>query len=318
MSVAGLLVVALAAPAPLWAGPLSFGVQEGAAAPAAQSVAPMGQGAVGPSEGSLSTGWVWQLRTDLTDTAAGRYAHSRGHVLARAKLALGDDLDLLISGRYQRDDFSFDDMVSPWSNINTTHVDAALQWQASQRLQIFGGGQARWAAEAGGDLGDGFEGGGAFGAAWAFSRSLVIGGGLGVRTQLEDDVLFYPVVVAEWQISDRLSLSTRLTTGWANQSGAELVYALDDTIDVGLSAVFDYQRFRLSDDAPAAGGVGVTEALPVTVFLSCNLSERFSLTAFAGATVYGRLKTVDAGGNDTWASDQDAAPVLGLQGTIRF
>ncbi|MBT5582775.1 MAG: hypothetical protein HOJ54_02095, partial [Phycisphaerae bacterium] len=81
---------------------------------------------------------------------------------------------------------------------------------------------------------------------------------------------------------------------------------------------FDYQRFRLSDDAPSSGGVGVTEALPVSFFVSIDVCPNGSLTAFVGVNAYGRIKVTDAAGNDVWASDHDPVPVLGIQGTIRF
>jgi hypothetical protein len=209
-------------------------------------------------------------------------------------------------------------MVAPWGSINTTQVDAALQLQATQRWQVFGGGMARWAAEEGGSLGEGFVGGGAFGAAYAITEDLILGGGVGIQTQIEDDLLVYPIVVAEWSLTERLRLSTSLTTGWANQTGGEIVYAATESIDIGVSAVFDYQRFRLSDDAAVPGGAGVTEALPVNLFVSMNVCQRASVTAFVGINAYGRLKTVDSAGRDVWARNHDPAPVLGIQGTIRF
>ena len=70
-----------------------------------------------------------------------------------------------------------------------------------------------------------------------FSENLTLGGGIGIRSQLEDDALFYPIIIVDWQITDRLSFDTRLTTGWANQSGAELVYELTEDLDVGIAAV---------------------------------------------------------------------------------
>ncbi|MDP7029550.1 MAG: hypothetical protein QF733_04935 [Phycisphaerales bacterium] len=309
-------------PTPFWSGPLTLAAPDPAPAPAAdpspRAVAPLGQSEDTSAAGSVGGGWVWQLRTDLTDTPSGRFSHDRGHVLARARIPLRDDLELLLSGRYQRDNFSFENLVAPWSSVNTTHIDAGLQWQATRQWQVFGGGQARWAAEQGGSLGDGFEGGGMIGAAYAFSRELVVGGGVGVRSRIEDSLLIYPVIVLDWQISERLMLSTNLTTGWANQSGAELVYTLDDRVDVGISAVFDYQRFRLGDDTPTPGGVGTTEALPVMAFIDFDVCPTGSLRAFVGATVYGRLKSTTAAGSDVWASDHDPAPIFGVQGTIRF
>jgi len=314
--------MALAATQPngLWTTPLSFAAPDAVEmiAPTEQEVAPLGQSDDSQASFSIEGGWIWQLRTDLTDTAAGRFTHDRGHLRVRGRIPLRDDLELLLAARQQRDNFGFSGMVGPWSSINTTQATAALQWQATQQWQIFGGGMARWAAEQGGTLSDGFEGGGAMGAAYAFSEDLILGGGVGVQTRIEDELLIYPIIVAEWKIADRLRLSTRLTSGWADQTGAELVYAASDTVDVGVSAVFDYQRFRLSDSASARSGVGVTEALPVSFFVSIDVCPRGSLTAFIGVNAYGRLKTTDSAGNDLWASDHDPAPVLGIQGTIRF
>ena len=307
-----------AAPSPFWAGPLSFGAPDATTPPTEQEVAPLGQSMETSTSFSIEGGWVWQLEADLHDTTNGRFSHNRGHFSARARIALSDDLDLLLGGRYQRDNFSFEGIPSPWTNINTTYFDAALQYQLTPQWQVFGGGQARWAAEEGASLGDGFEGGGAIGAAYAFSRDLVIGGGVGVRSQIEDDLLIYPIIVLDWSITDRLSLSTRLTTGWSNQSGAELVYEIQPTIDVGMSLTFDYQRFRLGDDALTPGGVGVTNALPLTFFIASDVRPNISLAAFVGVTVSGRLKSTDSAGNIVWARNHNPAPVIGFQGAIQF
>ena len=91
------------------------------------------------------------------------------------------------------------------------------------------------------------NGGGAVGAVYSFSEKFSIGGGIGARSQILDNVLIYPIIVLNWQITDRLLFSTRMTSGWANQTGAELSYELKPGVDVGVAAVFDYQRFRLSD-----------------------------------------------------------------------
>lgn len=320
MSILTTVVIgAIASPANLLAAPLTLGqTQSEVVAPVDQAVAPMGQSQSMQSAGSVQGGWTWQLSTDLKDGAGGRFSMNRGHVNANARVALRPDLDLLIGGRYQRDTYSWQDITAPWTSTNTTRFEASLRWKASQQLQIFGGGMTRWAAQSGASLSDGFSGGGAIGAAWAFSKDLVLGGGVGLRSRILDDPLWFPIVVVEWQIAERLRLSTRLTSGWANRSGAELIYEISDNLDVGVAAVYDYQRFRLSDDAPISGGAGTTEALPIAAFVSYNVTEQFSVTAFAGATVYGRLTGTTQARNETFATDYDPAPVLGIQGTIRF
>ena len=314
-----LVVSAMAAPpSHIWSAPLSL-AQPAPVAPVDQSVAPLGQSEDMTASASVGAGWTWQLRTNLKDSGGGRFSVDRGHAHARARIGLRKDLDLVLGGRYQRDNFSWSEIPAVWTSINTTRFDASLEWKASQQLQIFGGGMTRWAAEEGASLSDGFEAGGAIGAAWAFSERLVLGGGVGMRTRILDDPLWFPIIVVEWQIAERLRLSSRLTSGWANQSGAELVYELREGLDVGLAVVFDYQRFRLSDDASRlSGGAGSTEALPITAFLAYNITPRFSVTAYAGATVYGRLTGTTQGRNETFASNYDPAPVLGFQGTIRF
>ena len=322
MIISSVLVVSAmaASPSHIWSAPLSLAqpAPSASVAPVDQDVAPLGQSQDMTAAGSVQAGWTWQLRTNLKDNAGGRFSVDRGHVHARARIGLRKDLDLVLGGRYQRDNFAWSEIPAAWTSINTTRFDAALEWKASEQLQVFGGGMTRWAAEEGASLSDGFESGGALGAAWAFNDRLVLGGGVGMRTRILDDPLWFPIIVVEWQIAERLRLSSRLTSGWANQSGAELVYECNDGLDVGLAVVFDYQRFRLSDDARISGGAGSTEALPITAFLSYNITPRASITAYAGVTVYGRLTGTTQARNETFASNYDPTPVLGIQGIIRF
>ena len=96
------------------------------------------------------------------------------------------------------------------------------------------------------------------------------------------------------------------------------VRALSEELDLGLAVVFDYERFRLDDAGALPGGVGTTETLPISVFLSWEPVPDVSVTVFAGATVYGRVKATNAVSQDVYASNYDPAAVLGIQGGIRF
>jgi hypothetical protein len=234
-------------------------------------------------------------------------------------MPINDELDLLVGLRYQSDDFGFDGAVGNWGDINTVQLDAALRWQATDRWQVFGGGQVIFSAEQGAGFDDAFTGGGAIGAVYGVNDRLALGLGVGVRSRILDDALIYPVVIVEWGITDRLRLSTRLTSGWANQTGVELIYDLADGVQVGVAAVYDYQQFRLSDDnATAAGGAGESEMLPVCVFIAYDIADNVAITAFVGANVAGSLKATDTSSAIVWETDYDAAPVVGIQATIRF
>ena len=285
-------------------------------------VAPSGLGQ-DPSAGfdtslSFDAAFTWQFESNLKNQNQGSVAHGRAHTDGKFRLGLTDSLDLTMGWRYQYDHWDFNDTVEWWRDVNTLQFNLGMRWRLDDNWMIFGGGQVMWSVENGGSWNDGVIGGGAGGFSYAFSKDLVIGAGLGIRSQLEDDALFYPIIVLDWQITDRLSLDTRLETGWANQSGAELVYQLTDEFDVGLAVVFDYERFRLEDSGPVPGGVGTTETLPLMFYLTWEPMPDTSITGYIGATVYGRIKATDAASQDVFASTYDPTPVIGIQGSIRF
>lgn len=266
---------------------------------------------------SLTGGYAYQLRARIND--GGRVSWARAHAHLEGQMPMNDELDLLVGLRYQNDEFGFDAAAGSWGDINTVQMDAALRWQATEHWQVFGGGQVIFSAEQGAGFDDAFTGGGAIGAVYGFNDRLALGLGVGVRSRILDDALIYPVVIVEWGITDRLRLSTRLTSGWANQTGVELIYDLADGVQVGVAAVYDYQQFRLSDDnATAAGGAGESEMLPVCVFIAYDIADNVAITAFVGANVAGSLKATDTSSAIVWETDYDAAPVVGIQATIRF
>lgn len=293
-----------------------LGAQDAVIDPVDQAVQSPGQDPNAPfsMEWSLQGGFSYQLRSKL-DTG-GHVSWSRSHAHIKGRMPINDEVELLVGARYQHDNFDFSDAdprSESISGVNTVQLDGAVQWKATPRWQIFAGGQAIFSVGQGADFGNAINGGGAIGAVYSFSEKFSIGGGIGARSQILDDVLIYPIIVLNWQITDRLLFSTRMTSGWANQTGAELSYELKPGVDVGVAGVFDYQRFRLSD-----GGAGTTEALPLAAFISFDVGKRASITCFVGANVYGRVKVTDTSRSDVWASTYDPAPMLGVQGTIAF
>jgi len=265
---------------------------------------------------SFDAGFTWQFQTNMNEP--GEVSHGRFHTDGNVRMGVAENLDLVLGWRYQYDHWNFSETPTWWKDINTVQLDLGARWRVDDHWMIFGGGQVMWSVEERGSWSRGIIGGGAAGISYAFSKDLIIGGGLGVRSQLEDSALFYPIVVLDWQITDRLSLDTRLTTGWANQSGAELVYELTEELDLSFAVVFDYERFRLDSSGPVPGGVGTTEALPLALALTWEPYPDATISIYAGATVYGRIKVTDSAQNDVFASTYDPAAIIGFQGAIRF
>ena len=59
--------------------------------------------------------------------------------------------------------------------------------------------------------------------------------------------------------------------------------------------------------------MGTTGALPLTFYFSWEPTEDVSLTFYAGATVYGRIKATNAASQDVYADNYKPAPVIGFQ-----
>ncbi|MCH2137952.1 MAG: hypothetical protein MK074_02750 [Phycisphaerales bacterium] len=279
----------------------------------------LGQDAATPFElnWSLEAGYAYQLRTTID--AGGRFKWGRGHMHLNGSTPLRDDLELRVGIRGQYDTFDAEGPAITWDSVRTWQADASVQWKATERWQVFGGAQVISAAADGANFGDAIDVGGAIGAVYAVNERLALGGGIGVRSRHLDDALVYPVIMVQWGITEHLRLSTSLTSGWANQTGAELAYALTDDVTVGVAAVYDYQRFTLADGDPTApGGAGEFTMLPVAAFISYDLSERCTVSAFVGANIGGSMKITNTARVDVLDTDYESAPVVGVQGTITF
>lgn len=255
----------------------------------------------------------------------GSFSLGRFRIRGRGITALTDTLDLSYGARYQLDSFDFSDQGSnsffgnsPWSSVDSLQLNMGGVLTIDRQWRVFGGGQVRFGAESEADWADGIEAGGAVGVSYSFSPSLTIGGGFGVTTRLEDSLYFYPIVIADWRIYDNLLFTTRMSTGWGDETGIELVYTLAEGWDVGLGAAYEWTRFRLDDEGPASRGVGVIRSLPVYGFLRWNATTRSSISIYSGLNAWGQLEALDANGNTV--ADQKFRPgfLLGIQGQITF
>ena len=258
------------------------------------------------------------------DDNQGEFNLDRLRLRLQGRTVLNDTWELGYGFKYQFDGFGFAETgtfgasPSPWTDIHTVqfHVGATVKF--TEQWRGFGGGQFRFARETGAGWSDSFEGGGAFGASYSFSRTLTLGGGLGVETQLEDGLLFYPVIVIDWQIADRWLLTTRMSTGWADQTGIQLVYDWTETLDVSVGVAYDYQRFRLNDDGPSPGGVGLFTATPVYAMLTWIPSSSVHLSVFAGANTMGELELRNSSGNSISKKNYGLGFLFGAQASVTF
>jgi hypothetical protein len=269
---------------------------------------------------SLATGFQYIFETDID--GGGEIAITRVPLVIGAEAKISDELDLQANLRYELGLYDFKGISSlganPWDDIHTLSVDARVVWALNQKTRLWGGPVVLWSRETGADWSDSMVGGAFFGATYIFNRKLIVGGGLGIVSQIEDDILVYPIIVLNWRIGDKTTLSSRAGPAGIAATGAELVRDLGEGWEVGVGARYEFRRFRLDNTGIAPNGVGEETNFPAWVRLSYRFNENFNVDLFCGLALSGRLDLDDTGGNPLARADYDAAPTVALIGTLRF
>jgi len=245
-----------------------------------------------------------------------------------AKTKLNDDLGLGFRLNYGFDSFDFDggtfgttstpDPEDPWGDIHTIEFGMVVNLDLTDELGVFGGPVFKFARESGADWGDSFTGGGVIGASYQFNSDLVVGGGLGFVSQIEDDIRVFPIIVVEWAFADDWRISSRSFDQANFANGIELVYTASKDWELAVGGGFRQARFRLDDSGLAPDGVGEDESLPVWFRASWNTTPNVRLSGLVGMVTGGELKLEDDDGDNIDTVDYDATWVLGIFGKISF
>ncbi len=224
---------------------------------------------------------------------------------------------------YRYDGYSFDGDdglagLDPWDTINEFRVSTPIRWGFGERFDVLAVPTARWAAESGGDLGDGLTGGILTGFTYKFSDRLRIGPGFGAFARIERNGIYFPFLLVDWKITDSFALTTGPGGGATRGPGLTLNYTGVEDWTFALGARYEQLRFRLDDEGPAPDGVGEEEGLPVFVSASYNPLPMVRLSALAGVQVMGEMKLENSSGEKILDAELDPAPFLGLSFRVRF
>jgi hypothetical protein len=203
----------------------------------------------------------------------------------------------------------------PWGDINTVDLTAGAGLVVNDAIQVIATVPMRWAFERGADeltISAGLQAA----LRLRLTDRFVATVGIGIQSEIEDDMSVFPVVGVRWQITDRLSIETR---GDAFQGGnGALVYGPSDAFQVLASAGFTRERFRLDDGAPNSDGIGEYRAVPVTLGLRLNLTEGTFISLEGGVAVNGELKLENNSGQTLRTEGFDTAAILGGAFHVQF
>lgn len=182
----------------------------------------------------------------------------------------------------------------------TVEIRPSLSTYFSPDLGVYGGLILGAGGDPDADLGDALYYGGYIGFNYQITPGVWIGTGVGVQTELEDDLLFVPLFTLDLKLTDRLTLS-------ADGLSGRLTYEIDEEWDLFLDARYEYRQFRLDDDALVPDGVLRDQVVPISLGVTWKPTDALSLTAAGGVTAWRNLEVREEDENELASTDTDTA-----------
>lgn len=244
----------------------------------------------------------------------GGYSFSGGKK-ARISVALGYGYD----GYHFKGENGFAGL-RPWSDVHSLRIGVPVRYQSDdQKWEFFGLPTLRFAAENGAGLEDGMFGGVLAGFSYRFSDRLTLGPGFGLFSKIDDGSEVFPILLIDWKISKRLSLTTGRGLAATAGPGLSLIWRANERWRYLIGARYEKLRFRLDDTGPAPGGTGEDRAFPLYVGALYAPDRKREVSFVAGSEFGGELRLDDANGNRVAESEQDDGAIFaGVTFRVRF
>lgn len=264
----------------------------------------------------LSANYEYGFDTDID--GGGKFNINRYSIGADFKKQINQKVSISLDTSYNLTDYGFSGdegfgALDPWDKINRASVGFRLNYQLSRKWGLSAGPFARFAGESGADFGDSMTYGGTIGFLYAPNRNFFVGAGVFISSRIEDDVLVVPGLLFNWQINEKLRLSS-LLTGVRTELGprVQLNYDVGQGFSTGLSVGYEFQRFRLDDEGIAVNGVGDMKVLPVWGSVYYNINSAVRLALYGGAGFLGELELEDSNGDRIQKEDFDTLFFMGM------
>ena len=227
-----------------------------------------------------------------------------------------------VTATYATEDWRFDTPTvfgpgAPWGRIQRPSIGFNFSYASAPDLIWFVAPQVQWAYESGASAADGVNYGAVFGATKIFSPTLAVGFGLSVFRQI-DDTRYFPFLIVNWQISDKLRLGNPLPAGPAGGAGLELAYAIAPQWELAGGASYRDYRFRLDDEGVAPEGLGRNSGIPVFARLTRTFGPAARIDLYAGLVANGKLRLLDENGGTLRSTNYGTAPLLAITGSFSF
>ena len=219
-----------------------------------------------------------------------------------------------LSFDYERWDFSGIAGLSgidPWDEIFRPGISLPVFYSTGGKWRFGIIPSIEFAGASGAEASESLSYGAVLTAAYAFGPDLMLGLGTGIFERLDQSDVF-PFVVIDWKINNRLRLTNPFRAGPVGPAGLELVYAPDDSWEMGMGGAYRSYRFRLDDSSAVADGIGEVDFWAPFLRVGWRVGEHYRFDINGGAMVGGSITIEDENGNQLGETDYDTAPFVGV------
>jgi hypothetical protein len=266
---------------------------------------------------SLRVGSVYNFKTDMD--GGGSFDVNRYFIEGGMARMWRFDRLIAISAGYGQDDYKFSNLqTQPWNNIDAYRMGVFARWGVSENWVLFAGPSIRSYGETGAPFEDTLTGAFFGGASYSFGDRLTLGPGIVVAGQIEERTRYFPVLLVNWSITERLSLDTGGGFAATAGPGLTLAYDLSKAWKIGVSGRYEKKRFRLNDTGLAINGVGEDDNFPFVANLTYFLYPQGFISGLVGYNFAGKLSADDQYGNLLYEKTYDPSPSVGIVASFKF
>ncbi len=274
-------------------------------------------------------GWFWTLDGLYAAQGDADIGEGDGEFsLQRVYLAASLDylwnprtaLGVSVGGGLSRYDFSGNSGLpgEPWEDIEDWRVSLVSRFPINDRVSGLIIPSYRVNRESGASTSGADTWGLLAGVSWRLRPGLTLGPGIGVFERLEESTAVFPILVIDWDITERWNLSTGRGLAASQGPGLTLGYTLNQDWTLSLVGRDEPIDFRRDDEGPAPGGIGRDEVFPLVLGAEWAPNPGTRLSFFLGGEFGGELELANPSGEVIARSDYDTALIGGASFSLRF
>lgn len=262
----------------------------------------------------VTGGAIYQAAADID--GGGEFDVARYAVAADFTRTIDRQSSLGFGFAAATDDYGFSGIGAPWGRLTRFEASCSYSKMLSQDWMLRISPSVQTYYESGASASDAIVAGLIGAATHTFSPELSLGLGAAVFSGLEETRVF-PFLAIRWKISETWSMQNPFRPGPAGPAGLE-ISRKGEAWELAFGGAYRTYRFKLSEDAAVADGIGEYNGVPLFVRATRKLNETWELDLYAGLVVAGSLELEDEDGRDLVDRDFDPAPLAAVTFTGRF